>query len=104
MNPTGVEITAGLGGFLVLFGLGLALWFLGRDLSRRLRRSRQREELRAADAEAAAADAQRAGAEGGEVGPAQDAAEGVADGAGDGVEGQSDAAGSDPAGDADSRS
>jgi hypothetical protein len=46
VNATGVEITAGLGGFLVLFGLALALWFLGRDLTRRLRRSRQREELR----------------------------------------------------------
>lgn len=42
-----VEITAGLGGFLVLFALGLAVWFLGRDLSRRLRGMRQRESLRA---------------------------------------------------------
>ncbi|MBW8171939.1 hypothetical protein K0651_02605 [Ornithinimicrobium sp. Arc0846-15] len=41
-----VEITAGLGGFLVLFALGLAVWFLGRDLSRRLRGMRQRESLR----------------------------------------------------------
>lgn len=46
MNTTGVEITAGLGGFLVLFGLGLVLWLLGRDLSRRLRRMRLREEDR----------------------------------------------------------
>ncbi|MDQ3528031.1 MAG: hypothetical protein M3424_09190 [Actinomycetota bacterium] len=46
MNTTGVEVTAGLGGFLVLFGLALVVWFLGRDLSRRLRRMRQREALR----------------------------------------------------------
>ncbi len=46
MNTTGVEVTAGLGGFLVLFGLALAVWFLGRDLSRRLRRMRQQEQLR----------------------------------------------------------
>lgn len=46
MNVSDVEYTAGLGGFLVLFGLGLMLWFLGRDLSRRLRRLRQQEELR----------------------------------------------------------
>lgn len=48
MNETGVEITAGLGGFLVLFALGLALWLLGRDLTRRLRRMRLREEERVA--------------------------------------------------------
>ncbi|WP_151524908.1 hypothetical protein [Serinicoccus kebangsaanensis] len=46
MNQTGVEITAGLGGFLVLFGLALAVWFLGRDLTRRLRRMRLAEEAR----------------------------------------------------------
>lgn len=46
MSTTGVQITAGLGGFLVLFGLALAVWFLGRDLTRRLRRMRQRETLR----------------------------------------------------------
>ncbi|MGC1208637.1 MAG: hypothetical protein WA880_11840 [Ornithinimicrobium sp.] len=46
MNVSNVQYTAGLGGFLVLFGLGLMLWFLGRDLSRRLRRMRQREALR----------------------------------------------------------
>ncbi len=46
MSNTSVEITAGLGGFLVLFGLALVVWFLGRDLSRRLRRMRQRETLR----------------------------------------------------------
>ncbi len=52
MNATGVEVTAGLGGFLVLFGLGLVVWWLGRDLSRRLRRMRQQEELRVARREA----------------------------------------------------
>lgn len=54
MNVSNVEITAGLGGFLVLFGMGLVVWFLGRDLSRRLRRMRQREELRIRDVEAKA--------------------------------------------------
>ena len=48
MNETGVEITAGLGGFLVLFGLALAVWLLGIDLTRRLRRMRLREEERVA--------------------------------------------------------
>ncbi|MFK5633280.1 hypothetical protein [Ornithinimicrobium sp. LYQ103] len=46
MNSTSVEITAGLGGFLVLFGLALAVWVLGRDLTRRLRRMRLAEEAR----------------------------------------------------------
>ncbi|WP_130011852.1 hypothetical protein [Serinicoccus sediminis] len=46
MNTTGVQITAGLGGFLVLFGLCLAVWFLGRDLTRRLRRMRRAEDAR----------------------------------------------------------
>jgi hypothetical protein len=48
VSNTSVEITAGLGGFLVLFGLALVVWFLGRDLSRRLRRMRQQEALRQA--------------------------------------------------------
>lgn len=48
MNTTSVETTAGLGGFLVLFGLALAVWFLGRDLTRRLRRMRRAEEERLA--------------------------------------------------------
>ncbi|MGB5952393.1 MAG: hypothetical protein WBG57_07780 [Ornithinimicrobium sp.] len=43
MNISNVEVTAGLGGFLVLFALGLVVWFLGRDLSRRLRRMRHAE-------------------------------------------------------------
>jgi Na+-transporting methylmalonyl-CoA/oxaloacetate decarboxylase gamma subunit len=46
MNSTSVEITAGLGGFLVLFALALAVWVLGRDLTRRLRRMRLAEEAR----------------------------------------------------------
>lgn len=54
MNNTSVEITAGLGGFLVLFGLALMVWFLGRDLSRRLRRMRQQEALRQTQAQAQA--------------------------------------------------
>ncbi|MDO5739833.1 MAG: hypothetical protein Q4P07_06760 [Ornithinimicrobium sp.] len=46
MNNTGVEITAGLGGFLVVFALGLTVWLLSRDLSKRLRRMRLREQER----------------------------------------------------------
>lgn len=56
MSTTSVEVTAGLGGFLVLFGLALAIWFLARDLSRRLRRMRQREELRLEEEQRALAD------------------------------------------------
>lgn len=51
MNVSNVEITAGLGGFLVLFGLALVVWFLGRDLSRRLRRMRHREAQRQAESD-----------------------------------------------------
>ncbi len=46
MNSTGVEITAGLGGFLVLFFLAVALILLGLDLNRRLRRLDRQEQLR----------------------------------------------------------
>jgi hypothetical protein len=46
MNTTSVEVTAGLGGFLVVFALALAVWFLGRDLTRRLRRMKRAEEVR----------------------------------------------------------
>ena len=52
MNNTSVEFTAGLGGFLVVFGLALAVWLLGRDLTRRLRRMRLREQERLAALEA----------------------------------------------------
>lgn len=48
MNTTSVEFTAGLGGFLVVFALALALWLLGRDLTKRLRRMRLAEEQRLA--------------------------------------------------------
>ncbi|MGB3185443.1 MAG: hypothetical protein WBG36_14750 [Ornithinimicrobium sp.] len=46
MNVSNVEVTAGLGGFLVVFALGLVVWFIGRDLSRRLRRMRAAEAQR----------------------------------------------------------
>lgn len=46
MNNTSVEVTAGMGGFLVLFGLMVVVWLLGRDLTRRLRRMRLAEERR----------------------------------------------------------
>lgn len=49
MNNTSVEITAGLGGFLVLFFLAIALILLGMDLNRRLRRLKHQEELRQAE-------------------------------------------------------
>lgn len=46
MNDTGVEITAGLGGFLVVFFLAIVLILLGMDLSKRLRRLKHQEQLR----------------------------------------------------------
>ena len=46
MNSTGVQVTAGLGGFLAVFFLAIAVIFLMRDLSKRLRRLRHQEELR----------------------------------------------------------
>lgn len=46
MNSTGVEITAGLGGFLVVFFLAIAVILLGMDLSKRLRRLKHQEQLR----------------------------------------------------------
>lgn len=46
MNTTGVEITAGLGGFLAVFFLAVVLILLGLDLSRRLRRLKHQEEVR----------------------------------------------------------
>jgi hypothetical protein len=48
MSDDSTAITAGLGGFLVVFALGLAVWFLGRDLTRRLRRMSRAEEQRVA--------------------------------------------------------
>ena len=49
MSDTGVEITAGLGGFLALFFLAIAVIFLGMDLNKRLRRLNHQEELRLAE-------------------------------------------------------
>lgn len=46
LDTSNTAITAGLGGFFVLFGLGLVLWFIGRDLSKRIRRMNRTEELR----------------------------------------------------------
>lgn len=46
MNTTSVAVTAGMGGFLVLFGLMIVVWLLGRDMTRRLRRMRLAEERR----------------------------------------------------------
>lgn len=46
MTDTGVEITAGLGGFLAVFFLAILLILLGWDLSRRLRRLKHQEEVR----------------------------------------------------------
>lgn len=57
MSDESTEITAGLGGFLVVFALGLAVWFLGRDLTRRLRRMSRTEEQRVAAQRARATDA-----------------------------------------------
>ncbi|USQ75746.1 hypothetical protein [Ornithinimicrobium cryptoxanthini] len=53
MNSTGVEITAGLGGFLVVFFLAIVLILLGMDLSKRLRRLKHQEQLRLEEEEAA---------------------------------------------------
>lgn len=46
LSQDSTAITAGLGGFLVVFALGLAVWFLGRDLTRRLRRMGHAEQER----------------------------------------------------------
>lgn len=46
LDTSNTAITAGLGGFFVLFGLALALWFIGRDLFKRIRRMNQGEILR----------------------------------------------------------
>lgn len=50
MNTTSVATTGGLGAFLVLFGLALAVWFLGWDLTRRLRRMRRADKGRSEQA------------------------------------------------------
>lgn len=46
MNGTSVEVTGGLGAFLALFFLAVAVILLGYDLNRRLRRLNHQEELR----------------------------------------------------------
>lgn len=69
MNSTGVEITAGLGGFLVVFALALAVWFLGRDLTRRLRRMRVAEDRRLEQERAEAEQARVERRDGGESDP-----------------------------------
>ncbi len=46
MNTTSVAVTAGMGGFLVVFCLMIVVWLLGRDMTRRLRRMRLAEERR----------------------------------------------------------
>ncbi|WP_432503049.1 hypothetical protein [Kineococcus arenarius] len=49
-------VTPGLGGFLTLFALAMALYFLGRGMARRVQRVNQRARLDAEErAEAAAA-------------------------------------------------
>lgn len=48
MSDDSTAVTAGLGGFLVLFAMGLAVWVLGRDLTRRLRRMDRAEQQRVA--------------------------------------------------------
>ena len=68
MNNTGVEITAGLGGFLVVFFLAIVLILLGMDLSKRLRRLKHQEQLRL-EQEAADAVGPRGSGESGEVAP-----------------------------------
>lgn len=62
MSDESTEITAGLGGFLVVFALGLAVWFLGRDLTRRLRRMSRAEEQRVAEQQAGRSTASPGGA------------------------------------------
>lgn len=69
MNDTSVETTAGLFGFLVLFGLGVAVILLGIDLTRRLRRMRYRE----ADRQRLLEEQRQAGRQGtGDAGPQGD--------------------------------
>ena len=100
MNTTSVEVTAGLGGFLVLFALAVAVWFLGRDLTRRLRRMNRAEEMRQ-PAAASVADVRRPGSAAGEVsgvsGAGEDAVVEVADGP-DAADDGSDAAHDGPDG------
>lgn len=64
LSQDSTAVTAGLGGFLVVFALGLAVWFLGRDLTRRLRRMSRAEEERVEAERAARAQRQQPGRRG----------------------------------------
>lgn len=46
LDTSSTAVTAGLGGFFVLFGLALVLWFIARDMAKRMRGINQREQLR----------------------------------------------------------
>jgi hypothetical protein len=46
-----ITTTAGLAGFIVLFSLAIACWFLFRGMNKRLRNIRLREEREAAERE-----------------------------------------------------
>lgn len=46
LDTSSTAVTAGLGGFFVLFGLGLVLWFISRDMFKRIRRINNTEEER----------------------------------------------------------
>ncbi len=45
-EPT--NVTAGIWGFLILFGLAIACWFLYRSMSKHMRNVRMQEESRSA--------------------------------------------------------
>ena len=51
MADPGVDVTAGLGGFLAFFLLAVALYFLMRNMNARLRRMAYREEQKAREAD-----------------------------------------------------
>ena len=51
MGPESVAVTAGLGGFLSFFLLAVALYFLMRNMTARMRRMAYREEQEAKAAE-----------------------------------------------------
>lgn len=57
-----VEVTAGIWGFLVLFGLALACWFLFRSMNAHLRRMtyREREEQAGGEVAGSASDPTKA--------------------------------------------
>ncbi len=51
MDPESVAVTAGLGGFVSFFLLAVALYFLMRNMSGRMRRMAYREEQEAREAQ-----------------------------------------------------